>query len=196
MSNITKLPVPLTFNKRFLRAFIDAEAPCAALGLVEEAGQTRGFVAARTNESLPDHTAQAGFDFGSELLGTDRYQLIHFILHFQGFQTYDILLNPNNPLVRTVVEVMRETEQYFFFMFNEGELVAFQESMGQQNLDWFSSYGNVVHTATTTPEEYERGLQGITKSDRFLHGKLLDWVCRNDVSFLDLQEDRLEVRSR
>src|SRR5208337_1560654 len=97
-SNVTPLPVPLTFNEVFLHAFMDAKPPCAALGLVEQAGQTMGFVAVQTNERLPAHAAQAGFDFGFELLGNDRYQLLHFILAFQGLASYDILLNPNNPL--------------------------------------------------------------------------------------------------
>ncbi len=195
MSNITRLPVPLTLNERFLRAFMAAQAPCAALGLVEEAGQPRGFVAARTNESLPMHTAQSGFEFGFELLGNDRYQLIHFVLQFQGLQSYDILLNPNNPLVRKVVDVMRETAQYFFFVFDEGGMVAFQQTMNRQNLDWFNSYGNVVHTAATTSQDYERGLQHVTKDDSLLHGGLLEWVCRDDMAFLDLRENRFEVRS-
>jgi len=194
LSNVTQLPVPLTFNEPFLRAFMDSEPPCAALGLVEQAGQARGFVAARINESLPVHAAQAGFDFGFEVLGNDRYQLLHFILDFPGLQPYDLLLNPSNPLVRKVVDVMRATSQYFFFVFEEGEIAAFHETMSRQNLDWFDRYGDVVHTATTTPEEYERALRRFRPNDGFLHGRLLDWVCRENMAFLDLRENRHEVR--
>jgi hypothetical protein len=194
LSNVTQLPVPLTFNDRFLHAFMDSEPPCAALGLVEQAGQTRGFVAARTNESMPLQAAESGFDFGFELLGNDRYQLIHFILGFPGLQPYDIILNPNNPLVRKVVDVMRETAQYLFFVFEEGEMTAFHQTMDRQNRDWFNRYGDVVHTASTTPEEYERALRRFKPDDGFLHGKLLDWVCREDMRFLDLRENRHEVR--
>ena len=194
LSNVTQLPVPLTFNEPFLRAFMDSEPPCAALGLVEQAGQTRGFVAARINESLPLLATESGFDFGFELLGNERYQLIHFILTFPELQPYDIILNPNNPLVRKVVEVMRETAQYFFFVFEEGEIRAFHQTMDRQNLEWFNTYGGVVHTATTTPEEYERALRRFRPDDSFLHGRLLDWVCREDTAFLDLQKNRREVR--
>ena len=193
-SNVTRLPVPLTFNELFLHSFVNEEPPCAALGLVEEAAQTRGFVAIQINESVPTRTAQSGFDFGYELLGNDRCQLIHFILKFEGFGTYDILLNPNNPLVRRVVDVMRETAQYFFFVFEEGGVTAFQQTMGQEGLDWFNEYGNVVHTATTTPQEYERGLQRSTEDDSFLYGEPLDWVCRENTEFLDLRANRFEVR--
>lgn len=195
MVNVIQLPVPLTLNGRFLRAFMDAEAPCAALGLVEEAGQTRGFVAARTRERLPAHTAQSGFDLGYELLGNDRYQLMHFVLRFQDLPPYDILLNPNNPVVRKVVDVMRETAQYFFFMVETHGMVAFHQTMDRAGLEWFHRYGSVVHTATTTPQDYERALQRFTADERLRHGRLLDWVCRDDTASLDLREDRLEVRS-
>ena len=195
MSNVVQLPVPLTLNERFLRAFMAAEAPCAALGLVEEAGQAKGFVAARIDERLPMAAAQSGFDVGYELIGTARYPLMHFILNFQSLPPYDILLNPNNPVVRKVVEVMRETAQYFFFLFEAGSMVAFHRHMDAPSLYWFNTYGGVVNTATTTPEAYERGLQRCIEEERFLHGRLLDWVCREERAALDLQTDRFEVRA-
>jgi len=195
MSNVTQLPVPLTINERFLRAFLDAEASCAALGLVEEARQVRGFVAARINESLPIQAARSGGDFGYELLGTDRYEIVHLILNFPGLQPYDILLNPNNPVVRKVLDVMRETAQYFIFVIVADGMTAFHKDMDEESLDWFNRYGRVVHTSTTTIQEYERGLRNFTKDDRFMHGKLLSWVCREDMAALDSQEDRFEVRS-
>lgn len=175
---------------------MDSEPPCAALGLVEQARQSCGFVAVRTNESLPPQAAQAGFDFAFEVLGNDRYQLLHFVLDLPGRQPYDIILNPNNAVVRKVVDVMRETAQYFFFVFGDGgEMTAFREKMSAENLDWFNKYGGVVHTATTTGGQYEKALQRTSTAGRgLLHGRLLHWVCRDDMALLNLQEHRFEMR--
>ena len=38
----------LTVNQSFMEAFLDAQPPCGALGLVEENGRQSGFVVLRT----------------------------------------------------------------------------------------------------------------------------------------------------
>ena len=47
MSNIYHLLPRLIVNSRFIDEFISAQAPCFALGLVEERKQTCGFLALR-----------------------------------------------------------------------------------------------------------------------------------------------------
>lgn len=197
MNNLIRLPPPpLTLNERFIYAFADEDGPCAALGLVESLGQELGFMAVKLTDPLPPQVANSGFDFGFEVLGNERYQLLHFVLNVKGIDPYDIIVNPNNPVVRKVMETMRETRQYFFLFVEEGSLAAFHNDMGPDNVEWFRNYGDVIYTATTSDADYSTSLQRIKTKEGMLHGRLLDWVCRDDMEAINLETNRLVVRSR
>src|SRR5688572_5674121 len=90
----------LTVNRSFMREFIEASTPCFALGLVEEQGRQYGFLALRPEEEIPSERSDSGFSFGHSLYGSSRFEVLHFAFQFSGFQAYNVLLNPNNPLVR------------------------------------------------------------------------------------------------
>jgi hypothetical protein len=32
------------------------------------------------------------------MLGNDNFEVLHFVFQFYGFETYNALINPNNPL--------------------------------------------------------------------------------------------------
>ena len=89
------------------------EAPCFALGLVEERKQTCGFLALRPAEVIPPEISGLGFNFGHALLGTTEFEVIQFVFHFYGFETYNMLVNPNNRLVKKVLMRMVESGDYF-----------------------------------------------------------------------------------
>ena len=74
------------------------ESPCIALGLVEEGKQLCGFLALRPAEVIPPEISGLGFNFGHALLGTTECEVIQFVFHFYGFETYNMLVNPNNRL--------------------------------------------------------------------------------------------------
>ena len=108
VSNICRFLPKLTVNGQFMRDFMAEESPCFALGLVEERKQTCGFLALRPAEVIPPEISGLGFNFGHALLGTTEFEVIQFVFHFYGFETYNMLVNPNNWLVKKVLMRMVE----------------------------------------------------------------------------------------
>ena len=53
--------------------------------------------------------------FGHSLLGGDTFEVIHFAFEFYEFRTWNLLINPSNPLVQAVQMRILEDEDYFFF---------------------------------------------------------------------------------
>ena len=94
MSNICRFVPKLTVNGQFMRDFMAEESPCFALGLVEERKQPCGFLALRPAEVIPPEISGLGFNFGHALLGTTEFEVIQFVFHFYGFETYNMLVNP------------------------------------------------------------------------------------------------------
>ena len=100
VSNVYPFLPKLTMNGQFIRDFIAADSPCFALGLVEERKRQCGFLALRPDEVIPPEISAVGFNFGHALLGTTEFEVIQFVFYFYGFETYNVLVNPNNHLVR------------------------------------------------------------------------------------------------
>ena len=113
VSNVYPFLPKLTMNGQFIRDFIAAESPCFALGLVEEHKQPCGFLALRPAEVIPPEISGLGFNFGHALLGTTEFEVIQFVFRFYGFETYNMLVNPNSRLVKTVLMRMVESGDYF-----------------------------------------------------------------------------------
>jgi hypothetical protein len=122
-SNMCRFLPKLTVNRQFMRDFMAEESPCFALGLVEERKQTCGFLALRPAEVIPPEISGLGFNFGHALLGTAEFEVIQFVFHFYGFETYNMLVNPNNRLVNKVLMRMVETGDYFFFAISPNQSV-------------------------------------------------------------------------
>ena len=135
MSNVYPLLPKLTVNRQFIDDFLAAQAPCFALGLVEERKQQCGFLALRPGEVIPSEINDVGFNFGHSLRGNVSAPVIHFAFEFYGFGTYNTLVNPNNPIVQTVLRTMVESGDYFFFAIGPDQHVtAFRSEIGQQDL--------------------------------------------------------------
>jgi hypothetical protein len=94
VSNMCQFVPKLTVNGQFMRDFMTEESPCFALGLVEERKQPCGFLALRPAEVIPPEISGLGFNFGHALLGTTEFEVIQFVFHFYGFETYNMLVNP------------------------------------------------------------------------------------------------------
>src|SRR5579863_1337818 len=60
----------LTVKGNFMRAFLDAPAPCCALGVVEVEGAQCGLIALRPDGVIPPQITDRGFRFGHSVLGT------------------------------------------------------------------------------------------------------------------------------
>ena len=78
------LPV-LTVNRSFMHKFMDAEAPCGALDLVEENGRQGGFVALDLDADVPFDVTARGFRLEHSLLGNATFEVIRLAFAFYGF---------------------------------------------------------------------------------------------------------------
>jgi hypothetical protein len=183
----------LTVNRRFIQDFVSAEAPCFALGLVEEHGHTHGFLALRPDQEIPPEVTGAGFDFGHCLRGNKDFEVIQFVFEFSGYKSYNVLVNPNNPIVQTVLSTMIDNADYFFFAMNpSGGVTAFRSELGEDNSAGLKTNLPRIQQSTTNDLQYRKALSQFEKNPQ-PEGILLDWVCRDDEQYLDLSKDRLEL---
>jgi hypothetical protein len=160
--------------------------------LVEEGKQQRGFVALHFDRVIPRDVLHRGFRFGHQLLGKDRWEVVHFAFEFYGWATYHALMNPNNLLARAVLSAMVESGDYFFFALDSEEsTTAFRSELGEGNLQSLWGYLPRLQHSTTTDAQYERAAAAFQTNPQ-PPGLLLQWVCRNE-ECLDLTRDRLEL---
>ena len=94
MSAPQPLRPALVVNRLFMQAFLAADAPCLALGMVEVQQQLCGMLALRLDEAIPAAIADRGFEFGHALFGTTTFAVLQLVFAFPGFQTYNVLINP------------------------------------------------------------------------------------------------------
>ena len=182
----------LTVNKSFMREFVAADAPCFALGMVEEGKRRCGFVALRPGRVIPEEVSNDGFRFGHGLLGNDNFEVVHFAFGFYGFETYNALINPNNPLAQAVLRAMVEGGDYFFFALDSNEsATAFRSEIGQGNLTMLKNNLVRIVGSTTTEAQYNKAVTLFRKNPE-PPGPLLRWVCR-DGKYANLTADRLEL---
>ena len=134
-----------------------------------------------------------GFRFGHSLLGSDAFEVIHLAFAFYGFRTWNLLINPNNPLVQAVLTRMLEDEDYFFFaLSSSGRATAFRSEMGQDVLFYVKANLPRLRHSTTTETQYDLACLAFA-SNPTPPGARLNWVCRDKTEYLDLNTDRLEL---
>ena len=125
----------LVVNRLFMQEFLAAEPPCLALGMVEEGQQLCGMLTLRLDEAIPPAIADRGFEFGHALYGSAAFAVLHLVFAFPGFQTYHVLINPNNLLVQAVLRTMLDDGDYFFFALQpQGQVTAFRADIGSEGL--------------------------------------------------------------
>ena len=193
--NYPKPALPeLTVNQSFMVEFVTADTPCFAMGLVEEGGIEYGFLGFRPNDSIPSDIANAGFGFGHTLLGNDTFEVIHFAFDFYGYQNYNVLLNPNNSLVRKVLQVMLTHQNYFFFALdaNNGNATAFRAEIEQDTLRYLKINQSRLGESQTTDKQYQKAVLNFSQAPN-PEGVMLNWVCRDQLGYLDLSKDRMTL---
>jgi hypothetical protein len=196
MSNVTRLLPTLAVNGQLMRDFLAATAPCFTLGLVEERREARGFLALRPAEPIPAEVSADGFDLGHAVLGTSTYEVVHFAFQFYGFATYHVLLNPRNSLAQTVLTNMVASGEYFFFAFAPNRrMTAFRSEIGDATLSGLIANRQRIRASTTTKSQYNHALAQFRRHPS-PPGHVLEWVCRDNLDYLDLTEDRLEMNPR
>ena len=161
--------------------------------MVEERGRACGFLAVRPGELIPPDSTDTGFQFGHSLVGTAHFEVVHFGFAFYGFKTYNVLVNPNNPLVRTVLTTMVESGDYYFFALDtSGSATVFRSAIGEADVAGLSTTLPRIRRSTTTEAQYERAVAAFEKNPQ-PPGVLLPWVCRDTSDALDLTTDRLDL---
>jgi hypothetical protein len=193
MSNVYPLLPKLAIHRQFIDDFIAEETPCFALGMIEERKQKLGLMALRPGQAIPPEITEPGFNFGHSLLGNAHFEVVHFAFEFYGFCTYNVLINPNNPLVQTVLNTMIDSGEYFVLVMgaNKG-VTAFRSQIGQQDLAGLTDNLVRIKNSTTSESQYQQALNQFQKNP-YPPGQLLTWACRDNAGYLDITADRLEM---
>ena len=193
MSATQPLRPALVVNRLFMQAFLAADPPCLALGMVEEQQRLCGMLALRLDEAIPTAIADRGFEFGHTLFGTTTFVVLHFVVAFPGFQTYNVLINPNNLVVQAVLRTMLDDGDYFFFALQpQGQVTAFRAEIGSDSLAVLRANRARLQASTTTDAQYQQALTSFAAHPEPA-GVLLPWVCRETVAALDLTTERLTL---
>jgi hypothetical protein len=190
---VHRLLPKLTINRQFVDDFLAAKSPCFAFGLIEERRQTLGLLALRHAEVIPPQTMSAGFNFGHSVLGNTDFEVVHFAFEFYGFGVYNTLINPNNPLARAVLARMIDRGEYFFLAVGPGQgVTAFRAEIGQGNLAGLKDHWARIQGSTTNDVQYQKALREFQEHPDPT-GHMLSWVCRDNLEYLDLTKDRMEM---
>jgi len=196
MNNVRTLLPKLTLNELFVRDFMAADAPCFSIGYVEERGSISGFLALRPQLPIPQSSTQQGFRFGHSVVGTEGNPVLHFAIEFYGHAVYNGLVNPGNPMVRSVLATMLETEDYYFFAINADQtMTAFRSQLEHPDLAGLRTNQMNFEGARCSEERYEQVCR-LFEQKPDPPGQLLEWVYRDNPDYLDLTEYRLELNPR
>ena len=192
MGEVYPLLARLSINRQFMSDFLSAETPCFALGMLEERKRSCGFLALRPNEVITPEISDAGFLFGHSLIGNADFEVVHFAFHFYGFKTYNVLVNPNNPLVRTVLTSMVKTKDYFFFALDAGGSNPIPVRIRASGFGRTPDPSSAIQRSATTDVQYQQAVSFFQKNPG-PPGVLLEWVCRDRLEYLDITGDCLEL---
>ena len=193
MNNVFTLLPKLALNRRFVGDFLNAPAPCGALGVIEERKQEYPLLALRPGVVLPQRITQDGFELGHSVLGNSQYEIVHFAFEFRGFATYHVLVNPSDPVVRAVLRHMVERGNYFVLAIGSDQSVtAFRADAGDANLAGLIEHFPRIERSTIDSQQYDNVLTQV-RPQPSPAGEMLEWVCRGNVKYLDLAAERMEL---
>ena len=197
LDRTTHMPLPPLFiNRTFMVDLHAGEPPCFALGLVETDGRRMAFMGLKPNREIPRDILAMGIRFGHCLLGVRDAVLCLFAFQFYGFASYSALVNPANPVVRSILQTSVEHGDYLFLYLGPGQVgTAFRSEPGELN---FAGLGNNLPrmlSANTTDEEYELGCRVFMRNPD-PDSELLTWICRDKTEYLDLERDTVEIPSK
>ena len=154
-----------------------------------------GFVAMRPGEVIPEASLSLGFNFGHSLYGGSQFEVVHFAFEFYGFKRYHTLVNPSNPLVQIVLKTMLENRDYFFFSIEEksGSVTTFRNEIDDEVMASFQQDWSRIESSTTTKRQYHQAVSSFIKDDSYPSGSLMHWLELDNLSYLDLRIDRLDL---
>ena len=192
MGEVYNLLPKLTLNKLFITDLMKATPPCFAMGYVEVNGSISGFLAIRPGKPIPTDSTNQGFRFGHSVLGFNNAPVLQFIFDFYDHECYHALVN-HNPLVQAVLSTMIKNKDYFFFAINTDQsVISFRSHLEEPDLAGLRTNQENFNKVTCLPEQYEKACQAFAKNPQ-PPGQILEWVCRDDLDYLDLTHHRLEL---
>ena len=128
------------------------------------------------------------------MLGNRNWEVVYFGFTFYGFATYNVLINPNNPVARSVLNTMVHTGDYIFFALSSDHgATAFRSDITTNNLAGLNANMSRIQRSTTTDAQYRLAVAQFAKHPD-PPGTLLTWVCRDTAGALDPTDDRLVLR--
>lgn len=127
------------------------------------------------------------------MYGSAAFVVLHLACVFPGFQTYNVLINPNNLVVQAVLRTMRDDGDDFCFALQpQGQVTAFRADIGRDDVAVLRANRARLQAATTTEEQSQRAVTACAATPD-LPGLLLQWVCRDQHAALDRTTDRLRL---
>lgn len=194
MSYISPSLPGLAMNRAFVETLLSAEEPSCALGMIEERQQAFGLIALRPHEIIPATVSSRGFELGHCVLGGDNFEVVQLTFEFRGFATYHVLLNPNSPVVRSVLGHMLDSGNYFILVLDyDGDVQVFGSDVGEDSLIWLQAFLPRLLASRTTAEQYRRAVAAFSRNPQ-PPGQVLRWICGDDPNYLDLSGDRVELK--
>ncbi len=185
----------ITFSRTFINDFNDADAPCCALGLVRSGDTVTGFFATKSESVVPRTVLGMGIGFGHRMLATpDNKPVCQFAFNFYGFEQYSVLVNPSNALALKAIETMVAQRDYFFFILNPDDgFSAFRSDLGEENLAGLRDSLPLMQSPRTSQASYENAVRTFRLAPDPSGSKTMNWVCRDDAAYLDLEEDTVDL---
>ena len=186
---------PHTLNRQFVDDFIEADAPCCALGLVRSGDTQTGLFAMKPDGALPANVLAMGFGFGYRMLEShDRKPICQFMFKFYDFEQYSVLVNPSSPLTMTAVESMIEERNIIFVILNPDQrAIVGRNDLSEGNLDGMREQLRMMQSKRTPQSTYESCVQSFWKKPDLPDLKPLEWVCRDNPAYLDLEFDTTDL---
>lgn len=193
MSNVHSILPALTMNRLLIQDLMNEEAPCFAMGQVRIKGDTTGFIAVRPQEAVPEMSSQQGFSFGHSVIGLEDSPVLHFAFNFYDHCVYHGLVNPGNPIVQSVLNLMIETGNYMFFSINPDQTAtSFGAKLPDKDFVGLKSNLERFKMMSCLPTQYEKNVEAFSRNPS-PPGEMLNWVCRDNPEYLDLDGYPMEI---
>ncbi len=90
---------------------------------------------------------------------------------------------------------MLESRDYFFFSIEEksGSITTFRNEINSEVMSSFQRDWPRIETSTTNKRQYHKAVSSFIKDDTYPSGSLMHWLKLDNLSYLDLRIDRLDL---
>ena len=189
---------PFTLSRKFFHDFTKADAPCCALGLVRSCDTVTGFFAMKPGSVVPTNVLKMAIGFGHQMhISADGEPVCQFAFNFHGFEQHSVLVNPSSLLVLKAIETMIEERNYFCFIVDPDDSASsFKRDIGKVILAGMRDSLPLIRSTRTPKLTYESCVRAFRRVANPTETKTLDWVCREDPAYLDLELDRITLPAR